>query len=137
MDYAALKTELDSDPKNLGYSGKTDQEAADLLNTLGLSNETTVRESVNTSDIIAALYSDKDEFMSLPQIDLVRLNLLSPVGNIDPVTIQDVLKEIFTMADYPNIRAALIALATRDASRAEKLFSQSVSLKDVHLARLQ
>lgn len=34
MDYSALKAELENDPENLGYQGKTDQQAADLMNAL-------------------------------------------------------------------------------------------------------
>lgn len=137
MDYVALKAEIDNDPKEIGLSfdDKTDQENANLLNELGLSNETTIRESVNTSDIVVALYSDKDEFMTLTQTDLLRINLLSSIGNIDPADIQSVMLAIFTSVGFPNIRANLIALAIRDASRAEKLFGQNVSLLDVHKAR--
>lgn len=139
MDFQALKNEVINNPKNisdLSWS-QTDAWIRDKLNTLGVSNETTVRASVSTSDIFVALVSDKTEFMALPQIDLVRLSLLSPVGNIAPADIQDILKEIFTVASYPNIREALSALATRSASRAEKIvgIEQNVSMVDVHKAR--
>jgi hypothetical protein len=143
MDYTVLKTEINTDPEGIGLTwAKTDQENADLLNTPGLSGETTTRETANTADIITAMYSNKDEFMALSQLNIVRLNLLSPVGDINPAAIQDVIKEIFTIGVSPNIRAALTALATRDATRAEKVVGlleagESVSKLDVHIARRQ
>jgi hypothetical protein len=137
MDLAALKTEIDGDPEGLGYSGKTDQAVADLMNTIGLSSETITRESVNTADIIVAIFSDVTEFNSLSDSEIMKLNLLSPVGTIDPTTLQAVFINMFPAGGggRPNIRAALIALATRSASRAEALLGESVSLLDVHRAR--
>lgn len=137
MDYQALKDEVTNNPKDIPDLSwdQTDQWIADTLNTIGISNETIARELVNTADIITAIYSDKTEFMSISQINLVRLNLLSPVGDVDPMAIQNVIKEIFPEPAFENIRVALIALVMRPASRAEKLFAQSLSVFDVHKAR--
>lgn len=136
MDYNILKTEIDTDPKGMGYSGKTDQWCTDKLNELGASGETIIRDSVSTADIITAIYSDKDEFMSLTQIDLMRINLLSPIGDsVNPADIQGVTKEIFTAQSHPTIRAALIALGTRSASRAEKLFGDGTIIYYWDVAR--
>jgi hypothetical protein len=137
MDYQTLKTELDDDPKGLGYTGQTDQEAADKLNEVGASGETIVRESVETADIITALYSNKDEFASLTDSEVAKLNLLSPVGSIAPTDLQAVFLDIFSTGVRPTIRAALIALATRSASRADIVLGAgtTVRLIDVHQAR--
>lgn len=140
MDHDILKIELDTDPKELGLAEATDTEAAELLKEIGASDETITRELVSTADIMTVVFSNKTEFFLLSQLNLVRLNLLSPIGNISPVAIQDVLKDIFTEPEYTNTRAALIALATRDASREEKIPGlldpgESVSKVDIHIAR--
>lgn len=141
MTLQELKAELDSDPKTLGFSGHaTDNDAdngwcADKLNEDGASGETILRTTVNTANIITAIYSDATEFAKLTLLDLSRLNLLSPVGQIDPANIQAVVLSIFDNTEYPTIRAALIALGTVSASRAQKLGWPAVTISDIHNAR--
>lgn len=139
MDYTWLRNEITDNPKNIPDLNwnQTDQWIMDILNTPGISGELTARELVNTADILVAIYSNQTEFMTLVQLDLLRLNLLSPVGNVNPADIQEVIKEIFPLATFPEIRAALIALATRPASRAEKLLGngKKVTLIAMNKAR--
>lgn len=139
MDYTALKNEITENPKaipDLNWS-QTDEWIRDALNTIGISSETIVRESINTADIITAIYSDASEFDSLTDSEVAKLNLLSPVGTIDPSDLQAVFLDMFPTPARENIRAALIALATRSASRSEKIpnVEQQISLEDVHMAR--
>jgi hypothetical protein len=140
MDYQVLANEITNNPKSIQDLDwdQSDKRIMDTLNTQGVSGETIARELVNTADIITAIYSDAGEFMALSQIDLLRLNLLSPVGNVDPAAIQDVIKEIFPQETFPIIRAALIALSLRPASRAEKipnLGATSITLIAMNKAR--
>jgi hypothetical protein len=60
MDYQALSSELSGDPLTRGYSGMTDQEAADDLNTV---YRTRPRSTMNGDEIFAA--TDNAEFVGL------------------------------------------------------------------------
>ena len=50
MNYVALKSELTTDPLIIGYSGTTDQEAADLLN-VPRAGQTVDRDVIPTREI--------------------------------------------------------------------------------------
>lgn len=141
-DYEALKNEITNNPKtipDLGWN-QTDKWIMDTLNTPGISNETTVRELVNTADIITALFSDVVEFKSISSDEKISLNLLSPVGTIAPSVLQDVFLDMFPASGQPGerpiIRAALIALAIRPANRSEVLFGEAVDLIPINKARI-
>lgn len=138
MDYQLLANEITNNPKNIPDLrwDQSDKWIMDTLNTPGISGETTTRKLVNTADIRTVIYSDKTAFMAISELNLGRLNFLLPVGNVSPVAIQEVIKEIFPAPS--DTRNALVALATRPASRAEKipnLGAQSLSALDVHIAR--
>jgi hypothetical protein len=60
MDYQALNTELTTDPLTRGYSGMTDQQAADDLNTVYRTRD---RGSMLGDEIFAA--TDNAEFVGL------------------------------------------------------------------------
>lgn len=140
MDYIALKNEVDNNPKSIPDLSwdQTDEWIRDTLNTPGISNETTTRESVTTADIITALYSDVDGFKDINQLEATKLNWLSPVGSINPSDLQAVFLDMFPTGGVREpIKEALVALATRPASRAEKIpdVEQNLSTQDVHLAR--
>jgi hypothetical protein len=141
MFYSIIKDEVDNNPKNItGLSWAQSEEwIRDTLNTPGISGEIIARELVNTADIMTAIFSDVTEFNSLTQLEVSKLNLLAPIGTIDPSVLQAVFLDMFPAGEgnRPVIRAALIALATRDASRTEKLYSAGIklSIKDVHIAR--
>lgn len=136
---AILKTELDGNPEGLGYTSD-DPDCADLLNEVGLSNETIPNESVSVVEIMEAI--DPDELGSIPINEwlffLERLRLSG--GRIDAADgkkFQEQAAKVFP-AGAANTRAALQALKIRSASRAEVLFGAGVSVGflDVSRARL-
>jgi hypothetical protein len=142
MDHVALKNELMTDPKALGfseYSNDNDadnQWCADKLNEVGASGEIITRDLVKTGEIIEAICADIAEFNSLTDTEIMRINLFSSAGVIDPAILQSVFLELFPLASKPKIRAALIALATRPCSRAEKLIWPIITRADIHNARV-
>lgn len=133
MDYLALKAEIDNDPKGLGYTGKTDQEVADLLNEIGLSNETVDRGVIDAHEVVSACeFSELDILTDKQQ---AMLSFIVSAGQVDTSNIK--IKSIFAglFGAGTQTRTNLLALAIRPASRAEVLFGQIVSLIDVHIAR--
>lgn len=123
MNYQLLTDEITNNPKNITDLdwNKTDRWIMYTLNTPGISGELATRESINTADIMTAIFSDVTEFNSLSILEVSRINLLGPIGTIDPSVLQAVFLDMFSDVDRPVTRAALIALATRPASRAEKI----------------
>lgn len=133
MDINALKTEIDTDPKSLGYAGKTDKEIADLMNEIGLSNEEILRGAVPAEEMLSAMVYD--DLILLTDIQLQIIAIYTANGELDIANpnIQRIFKQIFPQGKAS--RDNLLALAYRVASRAEALFNQSVNLMDVHIAR--
>src|ERR1044072_653920 len=54
-DYQALKTEITTDPKTLGYAGKSDYDVSVLMNTPGASGETLFKSYTPTEDLVACI----------------------------------------------------------------------------------
>lgn len=135
MDYQILKTEIINDPASLGYAGSLDKQVANLLNKKGLSGETIDNDILESYKIVNAI--DATEWEALIDIERERLNLILSTGKVDisNVNIKLQIGEMFGAGT--DTRAALLALTTRPASRAEILFGNgvSVSLLDVHIAR--
>lgn len=121
MDYAALHTEISTDPVVLGYAGKTDQQIADLLNSLTTSR-TLPRTRVDTTDILGAIQdsawpavastaeSKLRAILSMPSVDATSTNIRAMLGTIFP-----------NSGNTATTRANLLALATRVVSRQEEL----------------
>lgn len=133
-----LKTELDTDPKSLGYDGKSDPECAELLNEVGLSEETIANDTALIHDVMDAV--DADELTSVPinklQFFLARMGngeTTVDVSTGSPMVSQVV--DIFGGGVAPNTLAALNALTERDASRAEVLFGSGVSVLHLDVGR--
>lgn len=119
MDFQVLKNELINDSKNLGYAGKTSQQIADLINTIGLSNETVSRGAIPSYEIISALVYA--ELETLNEKETLQLQLIVAGGqvNVDDPKIKTIFAGLF--AQGAESRDNLLALATRPASRAEAL----------------
>jgi len=143
---AVLKTELDTDPMTLGYAGTSHPEAAALLNTVGLSGETIPNASVPIHAVRDVIGSQKDgatfagiaewEALSQGKRDLIMLIFSNGDTSID-ITNTDVVNQIlgvFTVGDAPVTRAALIALGTRSATRAEILFGANINVTAADVA---
>lgn len=136
--YAALKTELTTDPLGLGYVGKTDEECADLLNIVAPDNtnpeKRMLRDSVESWEIIGATTYGQYIGLSADQKQLY--GAIIACGHVDPsdVTIRTHFAQLFPSGAS---RTQLEALQWRWASRAEKLFGSGAVVRywDVHRAR--
>lgn len=128
-----LKTELETDPKALGYAGKTDQEIADLLNTVGLSSETVNRGVIDSHEVVSACVNN--DYKNLTADQKTHLTFITSAGqvNASDSKIKTVFQDMF--GPTTETRDNLLALSTRPASRAEVLFNSNVSLVEVHKAR--
>jgi hypothetical protein len=138
IDYAALRTELLTDPTSIGYATAyntgQDQAVADLLNaprvtvdrglvpTYEVARELVPSEWVNVSAVNRSLYQ---AYITPPLIDTAHAN------------VRAAFNLIFLANNCPLTRAAMVAVATRQGSRVEKLFGvgTTVSNLDVAIAR--
>jgi len=123
MDINVLKTEINTDPKNLGYAGKTDQEIADLMNEIGLSQEQILRGAVPAEEMLSAMVYD--DLILLTDVQLQIIAIYTANGDLDIANpnIQRIFKQIFPQGKAS--RDSLLALVYRSASRAEIVFSES------------
>jgi hypothetical protein len=139
MDYSRLQAEVAGDPVTLGYSGKTDQQTADLLNSLA-TGRTLNRTQVNATEIMGAIASatpsnawptsaSKQESMLLAILGL-------PFVDASNVNIRAIFGEIFPNAgNTATTRANLLALGTQTVSRATELALGPVIALDVNRAK--
>lgn len=136
---AQLKVELDADPKTLGYAGTSAPECADLLNEVGLLGDTIGNTSVPVYKVRDEILANEFTNVSAGKRDLILMLLGDGDLELDITNSKLVAQfmDTFTVATAPNTRAALIALATRDCSRAEFLFGADVvvNMFDVAEAR--
>lgn len=133
---AELHDELINDPKQLGYDGKDDPTCAELLNTIGLSGEQLPNQSVPVTVVRYKVNVAEFEALTLGK-QLLWNNIISTeaaidISNTDLITM---ILTIFTELDSPLTWAALVALATRDCSRAEALFGDGVSVDYMDVGR--
>jgi len=130
MDYAILSSELSSDPLARGYSGMTDQEAADDLNT---KYRTATRTAVFGSEILNA--TDDTEFSALTDAEKDRWLALCAVDyvNVSSGVAKSLEADIF--GPGTTTRTNLIALKTESISRALELGLNGVLSGDVQYAR--
>jgi hypothetical protein len=135
IDLAALKTELLTDPTGRGYAAPlatgTDWMAADLLNAVqaGISID---RGVIPAYEIINATVAS--EWTALSAAERQRYQTLTGAGQVDSSN-ANVRAAFAAMFAAGPTRTALTALLTRQGSRAEQLFGQSVSVADVSRAR--
>lgn len=132
-ELATLNVELATDPEKLGYADKSDPEIAALINAVGSG-------TIPNTDVLASKIRgvyDMDEFETLPvNHALFALAVVNNPNEIIDITDADLIKQmkgIFPVATFPVSRAALTALATRSASRAEVVFGEpiTISVNDV------
>lgn len=135
IDLNTLKTELLMDPANLGLSGKTDQEAADLLNAVPATNtdplRRVIRASVPTWEIVGCF--TRAEFNALSANDKSYIQGVLSCGSIDPANTNIVAAfgGMFGGASLTN----LSNVRYQATSRAETLFGVKVQYYDVGQAR--
>lgn len=133
MDINALKTEINSDPESLGYAGETGHKVAELLNEVGLSNETVLRGAVPVEEILSNIVYAELNALTTKQLQILALYTSNGDLDVDNSLIQDIFKGLF--GDGTATRANLLTLAQRACSRAEKLGLPIVKYWDVNQAR--
>lgn len=137
IDYAELKTELETDPKGLGYAGTSDPEAAALLNEIGGSSEKINRDHIDGQEMMAVVVISEYASLSVMQRTAWMAIISAGTGMVDVNNAGTVAQVLAVWADGTTTRENLIALRKRDASRAEVLFGQgqAVGFLDVGRAR--
>ncbi len=139
MDYAALKTEIQTDPQGLGYdvsptfyvTNGDDMAIADLLNEIGGSSETIEPEFVSAADAQAAVVGTDWAALS----DVKQRGWLAIIGLGDvPVKDANIRAQITEIWPVSTTRTNLVALQTRDASRAEALWGEGVTVSHTDVA---
>lgn len=127
-----LKTEVLTDPQNLGYSGKTNNQIAILLNTVGLSGEVVDREFV-AADVMQSQVVASEYLLLLSAERDLWAAMLQGGGTSQgvPVSNDNIRTQATTIwGPLTTTRANLIALLTKPASRAEVLFGDGVTVSD-------
>lgn len=139
IDYAALKTELGTDPAGIGYAASVaagnDTETARLINEVRTVAPTfTINRGPVSSQLVVNEF-DATEFGLLVTNDLLRLSIVTQFGTVDlsDASTRQILGAIFP-AGGPT-RTNLIALATRACSRAEFLFGRGTEVSPVDVAK--
>jgi hypothetical protein len=133
---AALRTEIDTDPKALGYATlklqtNGPEAVAAKLNEVGASAETLFKSYVPLEDMLAEIVFSEYSGWSAAQktnIDQFLRGLRIRTGSANMRTTLGAL--IPTGAS----RTAMVALASRSATRAEILFGEGVRVTDQQVA---
>ena len=114
-----LKEELENDPQGVGYWGKEAGEVTELMNTVGLTNQKVSVGLIDAYKITNAV--EAADFHGLSATDMNKLTFIVSAGIVDVSNqnIQHCFKVLF--GPSTTTRANLIALSTRDATRAEFL----------------
>lgn len=138
INYAALLTEIITDPNAYGYANKILSgaygELASLLNEVRA--EIVIRKGlVQGYNIINAI--SVADFEALSQIQLTRLMVVcSASGGVD--TASDGTRAIMGgLFGVGASRTSLIALGNRSGSRAEQLFGSGTNITHIDLAKAQ
>lgn len=131
----ALTTEINTDPKALGYAGKTVAQRVTLINTVGGSNEKIGAGVVQGYQVMDQVV--QSEFIGLTVANQNLFNCYVSSGQIDAsnATVQANFLAMFPVATAPTTRANLIALVNRSASRAEVLFGAGTVVQVWEMAR--
>ena len=129
MDYTILKNELETDPETRGYSGMSDEEAADDLNTV---YETTPIRSVPSQDVFEAIVPGEYDALSADEKD--KINTMLAMGSVDPYgpNTRAVFQAIF--GAVTTTRTNLLALREVGATRAVFLGLGTITPGDVYKA---
>lgn len=125
----ALTTEINTDPKSLGYATLRTQTnapeaVAARLNEVGASAETLTRTWVERAEALAVIVGSEVTALAQANRDLLALVLADPKIKTGSATMRTTLGGVF--AAGTTSRTNLTALATRSASRAEIVFGEGV-----------
>ena len=135
--YAALKTELDTDPLARGYSGMTDEEIVTSLT--GTVDRTVDKDTMTPEEIMAAF--DDSEFEALTEGKYRKVQAVLTLGDNIPVGPGTVARQWLvnaTTGAFPNGTATFTSLSSavqETVNRSVELFGRDVILGDVQNAR--
>lgn len=130
-NYAALKTEIDTDPESRGYAGMSDQQAADSLNA---KDRPANRASMSGDEIFQQ--TNPTEYVAVSDHKRNLWTAFTSKDSVDPFATNNVefVKWIFgdasqTVTNLADARTTLI-------SRAEEIgFDKKVTARDVERVR--
>lgn len=132
MDYAALKTEIATDPLTLGYGAIVakgdDASVATVLNaslTAAVPNSAQFRSNVTPAEVIDAIAPADFTAATALQVAKLQLILLPGVVDCTKANVRGALQGLFAAASQAT-KNALIAVVSRQGSRAEMLFGAGV-----------
>lgn len=140
IDYDALATEIGTDPQGLGYSGNSDHQIAEILNTKGLSGETIEPQFVSADELQRAVVGAEYLTLTDVQRELWLAILTAAAAGERGVAVGDPdirgqVLAIWTAGS--TTRSNLAALQTRDASRGEILFGEGTQVTRLDVALSQ
>ena len=116
MDLAALKTEIETDPLGRGYSGMTDEEVAESMNTV---NRTKPRPTITGDDAFAA--TSATEFAALSDSKQQLWMAWCARQSIDPFQSANVAFVQWVFGSGSDTVSELANVRQQPASRADEL----------------
>lgn len=136
IDLAALKTEITTDPETLGYAaplaaGQTGDVAA-LLNASNAAIRTD-RDLVPAHEIFEAIVQSEWAALDAQEKSRIALVLSMSEVNVKGTNTRAAFTEAF--ANGTGTRTALVALLTKDGTRAEQLFGSGARVTHTDVAR--
>lgn len=136
---AALKTELTTDPKGLGLGAMTDTAAAAKLNQAGASSETLPNRVLESFEFMRCVKMSEFDavFSTWTAGQKEWFARLVSTGKVDVgnTQVKTDLVTLFPAGTAAVTRAAVLAVTTRTASRAEVLFGAGVIIQYFDVAR--
>lgn len=135
IDYAALNTEITIDPESLGYAflitDGNDQGIADLLNAVS-SSWPIERDLIEAYEVIDA--TDAGDWTALTAAERVRYQTITGAGqiNVKSTNVRAAFGAMFGAGT--TTRANLLALQSRNGSRAEILFGSGTRITHTDVA---
>lgn len=134
IDYTQLATEINTDPRSLGYAGKSDYDISVLLNTPGASGETIFRTYTPIEDVIPCIV--RSEFDSLAAAGKTYLDQVVFKGakvKTGDATLRTQIAQLFPAGT--TTRTNLTNVASKAATRGEVLFGENTNITDLDVAR--
>lgn len=132
MNYQVLRTEIDTDPLGRGYSGMTDQEIADDINTIYRTRENNI---LTSSQIYEATVVSEFQSASVEEKQYVR-DIWGLGGDVDigpGSKARNVYAQVFGVGSATV--ANLVDVTTEDVSRGVELNLGTVRESDVYKAK--
>jgi hypothetical protein len=139
IDYAALASEINTDPAALGYAAPkaagNDQGVANLLNAVGAGAGFQVnREPISTAFFLSNVAAA--EYLALTAVKLAQLQCIVAAQTVD---INDASTQAMLIGVFGNpsaTRTNIIAILKRQGSRAEVLFGRGtvITVNDISKA---